>query len=736
MSMESLISVMNKLHDVFNALGTDAVQLPQIVAIGTQSSGKSSVLENLVGRDFLPRGPGLVTRCPLVIQLIYTTENKTIQCESNTTEMAEEWGKFLHTGDRIYTDFDKIRKEIEAETEKKSGLKKGITFEPINLKIYSPYVVNLTLVDLPGITKIPVGDQPEDIEIQVRQLILQYIKNPNAIILAVTAANTDFVTSESLKFARECDPKGMRTLAVITKVDLMDAGTDATDVLCCRVIPVKLGIIGVVNRSQQDIVDNKSIDDAITDEALFLQRKYPALASKNGTAFLRKTLNKLLIRHITDCLPHLKKRINRMMSHYQSLVHSFGDIITDQSQTLLQFITKFTSLYCCTIEGTARDIETTELSGGARICYIFHETFNRALNKIDPLCELTSGDILTAIRNATGTKPAYFIPELAFELLVKRQIQRLEKPSLRCVGLVYEEMQRIVRHCGAEFQQEIKRFPMLHDGIVDVVSKLLDHRLPVANAMVQNLVLIELAYINTKHPDFCDSPIMHTRANQAEEISNTSEIPITNASFEAGICINPISEANSQQNPELNDLHDVNYELDLNINDAKSNSKSIQETSGDTSEDLGRMQKRNWINCLSKSPSLRMGIEHVREGCSTPSLNLSISPDNESCGQMRKMRVVESRECEIIRYLIRSYFSIVKKSIQDTVPKAIMHCLVNYTKDNLQSELVAHLYKAEKFSSLLQESEHIATGRKTATEMLQALQKANQIINEIRDTSL
>ena len=128
-------------------------------------------------------------------------------------------------------------------------------------------------------TKVPVGDQPEDIEKQITSLIMKFISNPNSIILAVSAANADIATSESIKTAKEVDPDGRRTLAVITKLDLMDAGTDAIDILCGRVIPVKLGIIGVINRSQQDIKDNKSIKDQLKDEATFLSRKYPTLAT-------------------------------------------------------------------------------------------------------------------------------------------------------------------------------------------------------------------------------------------------------------------------------------------------------------------------------------------------------------------------------------------------------------------------------------------------------------------------
>ncbi|KAL1415456.1 hypothetical protein MTO96_006805 [Rhipicephalus appendiculatus] len=426
--MEALIPVINKLQDVFNTIGADALQLPQIVVVGAQSSGKSSVLESLVGRDFLPRGSGIVTRRPLVLQLVYVSKDDVQHRSADEgTLQLEEWAKFLHTKNKIYTDFDAVREEIEAETDRMSGTNKGICPEPISLKIFSSHVVNLALVDLPGLTKVPVGDQPDDIEQQVRTLILHYISNPNSLILAVTAANTDFATSEALKLAREVDPDGRRTLAVITKLDLMDAGTDAMDVLCGRVIPVKLGIIGVVNRSQQDIKDRKPIADALRDEALFLQRKYPAMAARNGTEYLAKTLNRLLMHHIRDCLPELKTRVNVMISQFQSLLSSYGEAVQDQGQTLLQIITKFASSYCATIEGTARNIETTELCGGC-----------------------TTLDILTAIRNATGPRPALFVPEVSFELLVKRQIRRLEEPSLRCVELVHEEMQRIIQHCGTE----------------------------------------------------------------------------------------------------------------------------------------------------------------------------------------------------------------------------------------------------------------------------------------------
>ncbi|XP_057283853.1 dynamin-1-like protein isoform X5 [Pezoporus wallicus] len=570
-------------------------------------------------------------------------------------------------------------------------------------------------------TKVPVGDQPKDIELQIRELILQFISNPNSIILAVTAANTDMATSEALKIAREVDPDGRRTLAVITKLDLMDAGTDAMDVLMGRVIPVKLGIIGVVNRSQLDINNKKSVADSIRDEYGFLQKKYPSLANRNGTKYLARTLNRLLMHHIRDCLPELKTRINVLAAQYQSLLNSYGEPVEDKSATLLQLITKFATEYCNTIEGTAKYIETSELCGGARICYIFHETFGRTLESVDPLGGLNTIDILTAIRNATGPRPALFVPEVSFELLVKRQIKRLEEPSLRCVELVHEEMQRIIQHCSNYSTQELLRFPKLHDAIVEVVTCLLRRRLPVTNEMVHNLVAIELAYINTKHPDFADAcGLMNNNIEEQRRNRLARELPSAvprDKSTKAPGALTPASQET------------------VTAASAEADGKAASGT-GDASQEPGT---GNWRGMLKSKAE-----EASAEEKSKPTAALPASPQKGHAVNLldvpvpvaRKLSAREQRDCEVIERLIKSYFLIVRKNIQDSVPKAVMHFLVNHVKDTLQSELVGQLYKSLLLDDLLTESEDMAQRRKEAADMLKALQRASQIIAEIRETHL
>lgn len=159
-----------------------------------------------------------------------------------------------------------MREEIARETDRLTGTNRNISAVPIYLKIHSRNVVELTLVDLPGLTKVAVGDQPEDIEVQIRDMVSSFVSKPSCLILAVTPANSDLANSDALQLARLVDPKGDRTIGVLTKLDLMDEGTDALQILQNKTYALKHGFVGVVNRSQRDIESNKDVHSAIAKE--------------------------------------------------------------------------------------------------------------------------------------------------------------------------------------------------------------------------------------------------------------------------------------------------------------------------------------------------------------------------------------------------------------------------------------------------------------------------------------
>lgn len=298
---------------------------------------------------------------------------------------------------------------------------------------------------------------------------------------------------------------GKRTIGVLTKLDLMDHGTNAMDILSGRVYPLKLGFIGIVNRSQQDIQTGKPLADALEAERDFF-RHHPAyrnMGNRCGTRFLAKSLNTTLMAHIRDRLPDIKARLNTLMGQTQQELASYGDVAftgkEHRGSLILQLMTRFASSFISSIDGTSTEISTKELCGGARIYYIFNSVFGNSLEQVDPTQNLSVLDIRTAIRNSTGPRPSLFVPELAFDLLVKPQIKLLEIPSQRCVELVYEELIKICHTCGST---ELTRYPRLQGKLIEVVSDLLREQLGPCSAYVASLIDIQRAYINTNHPNF------------------------------------------------------------------------------------------------------------------------------------------------------------------------------------------------------------------------------------------
>ncbi|CAM0954029.1 unnamed protein product [Alopecurus aequalis] len=264
-----------------SALPTGWDALPSIAVVGGQSSGKSSVLESVVGKDFLPRGSGIVTRRPLVLQL-------------HRIDGTREYAEFLHQPRKRYTDFDEVRKEIADETDRETGHSKGISSVAIHLSIFSPNVVNLTLIDLPGLTKIAVDGQSDNIVQEIENMVREFIEKPNCIILAVCPANQDLATSDAIKISREVDPKGRRTFGVLSKIDLMDEGTDAVDILEGKSIRLQFPWIGVVNRSQQDINNRVDMIAGRHSERDYFANtpKYKNLAHRMGSEHLAQSLSK------------------------------------------------------------------------------------------------------------------------------------------------------------------------------------------------------------------------------------------------------------------------------------------------------------------------------------------------------------------------------------------------------------------------------------------------------------
>lgn len=665
--------------------------------------------------------------------------------------------------------------------------------------------------------QVPIGDQPTDIEKQTRTLISEYIAKPNSIILAVSPANVDLVNSEALKLARHVDPLGRRTIGVLTKVDLMDHGTNALDILTGRVYPLKLGFIGVVNRSQSDIQSNKPMEDALQAEMDFFKHHpaYRNIATRCGTRFLAKTLNTTLMGHIRERLPDIKARLNTLMGQTQQELASYGDMQFSgkehRGSLILQQMTRFASSFTSSIDGTSSDISTKELSGGARIYYIFNSVFGNSLESIDPTSNLTALDIRTAIRNSTGPRPSLFVPEMAFDLLVKPQIKLLEIPSQRCVELVYEELIKICHTCGST---ELSRFPRLQARLIETVSDLLRERLGPTSNYVESLISIQRAYINTNHPNFLGAAAAMSNVVSAKqererkrliqeerdrreqrrlkEAGPDGEVDDDNASTvgneKQGKTSKQVSKATRSLSPSVREhsgslnsamnglgsargispsrLHSqgLNNARDSFLNyffgkdgissytnppppggssniGAGINSGRQQHQIGQSSDSVFPPSIRREERLPARTPGSLydddydkkgLAAHFVRSSCILPSTHQNqalTTPQGESNEPALTDR--EVMETELIRALISSYFNIVRESIADQVPKAVMHLLVNHCKDVVQNRLVTELYKESLFEELLYEDDNVKKDREKCEKLLDTYREAAKIIGEV-----
>ncbi|XP_061657181.1 dynamin-1a [Syngnathoides biaculeatus] len=746
--MEDLIPLVNRMQDAFSAIGQNAnLDLPQIAVVGGQSAGKSSVLENFVGKDFLPRGSGIVTRRPLVLQLM-----------NAPTEYAE----FLHCKGKKFTDFDEVRQEIEAETDRMTGANKGISPVPINLRVYSPHVLNLTLVDLPGMTKVPVGDQPADIETQIRDMLLQFVTKDNCLMLAVSPANSDLANSDALKIAKEVDPQGMRTIGVITKLDLMDEGTDAKDILENKLLPLRRGYIGVVNRSQKDIDGKKDITAALSAERKFFlsHPAYRHLADRMGTAYLQKILNQQLTNHIRDTLPALRAKLQSQLLSIEKEVEEYKNFRPDdpsrKTKALLQMVQQFSVDFEKCIEGSGDQIDTAELSGGAKINRIFHERFPFELVKMEFDEKELRKEISYAIKNIHGIRTGLFTPDLAFETIVKKQIQKLKEPTLKCIDMVVSELTFTIQKCS----QKLAQYPMLREEMERIVTQHIRDRESRTKGQVLLLIDIELSYMNTNHEDFIGFANAQQRINQMNKkkaAGNQDEIMVIRKGW---LTINNIGimkggskeywfvlTAESLSWYKDDEEKEKKYMLqvdNLRLRDVEKgfmSSKHIFALFNTEQRNVYKDYRQLELACESqedvdawKASFLRAGVypERVtdKEGKS------DTGDENGSDGFMNSMDPQLERQVETIRNLVDSYMAIVNKTVRDLMPKTIMHLMINNCKDFINAELLAQLYSCGDQNTLMEESQEQAQHRDEMLRMYHALREALHIIGDISTTTV
>ncbi|KAL9435259.1 hypothetical protein AB3S75_021517 [Citrus x aurantiifolia] len=489
--MDNLITLVNKIQRACTALGDHGEEsalptlwdsLPSIAVVGGQSSGKSSVLESVVGKDFLPRGSGIVTRRPLVLQLHKIQEGK-------------EYAEFMHLPRKRFNDFAAVRKEISDETDRETGRSKAISTVPIHLSIFSPNVVNLTLIDLPGLTKVAVDGQPESIVQDIENMVRSYIEKPNCIILAISPANQDLATSDAIKISREVDPRGDRTFGVLTKIDLMDKGTDAVDILEGKSYKLRYPWIGVVNRSQADI--NKSVDmiAARRREHEYFKNspEYGHLADRMGSEYLGKVLSKHLETVIKSRIPGLQSLISKTISELEAELTRLGKPIANDAggklYTTMEISRAFDQIFKEHLDGVR--------PGGDKIYGVFDNQLPAGLKRLQFDKHLSMDNVRKLITEADGYQPHLIAPEQGYRRLIESCLVTIRGPAEAAVDAIHGILKELVQKSISE-TVELKQYPTLRVEVGNAAIQSLERMRDESKRATLQLVDMECCYLTVE----------------------------------------------------------------------------------------------------------------------------------------------------------------------------------------------------------------------------------------------
>ncbi|KAL3520570.1 hypothetical protein ACH5RR_018719 [Cinchona calisaya] len=428
-----LLDCIDKLRNL--QIMQEGIQLPTIVVVGDQSSGKSSVLESLAGIS-LPRGQGICTRVPLIMRL---------QSHPNPhPELLLEY-----KGKAVKTDEARVSDAIILATDEIAGKSKGISNTPLTLIVKKNGVPDLTMIDLPGITRVPVHEQPEDIYEQVSAIIMEYITPEESIILNVLSATVDFTTCESIRMSKRVDKTGKRTLAVVTKVDKAPEGL--LEKITADDVNVGLGYICVRNR-----IGNESYEEARAEEAI-LFNSHPLLSSickcMVGIPILGQKLVQIQATIISKCLPDIIRKINDKLVTNMAALEKLPQKLTSVAEAAVTFMRIISSakesLRKTFIRGEFDEYpDEKEMHCTSRLVEMLNQCSKKlhslTINQNDLSMPAFLVEEIDILEEAKGIKLPNFLPHTAFLAYLQKIVSTVSSTPAEFVDKAWDYLEGVL----------------------------------------------------------------------------------------------------------------------------------------------------------------------------------------------------------------------------------------------------------------------------------------------------
>jgi predicted GTPase len=488
---------------------------PQLVVVGTQSSGKSSLLNRMIEMDILPTGKTMVTRTPLNLQLINSTRN------------VAEFGDYIDGVWKITRKIDlsmgpytnMIHEEINVQTLKKAGSGQGINTSAIILKIFAPGVPNLSLVDLPGLTSVAREDQgqPKDIVEQLNAMIGSFVKSSRSIILLVMKARNDLEVDQAFALAKKYDPQGIRTIGVLTQVDLMSNGTDINDYISnigiSQSLQLKYGYFAIKNRGP-DEKDQALTARQVTENEMVYFQTHPVYSQikvpRLGIINLTNNVSQILLDHIKAALPNISNEISLVECEINKSLQEIGEQIPDKECDQTSRINTLVSNFCRNFID-ALEVRGVLINYGRQIKDVFAD-YRKTIGNL----KYTGTDelIANALKDCDGNRMPSVPSIEVLEYFFKRKtgdhitnsntlgpIHMFSEPSIECLKKIRHLLEKLTDELVQKTQ--ILRFPNLSNLIKkEITHNILHEQQAKCAKKINSLIKIEENYIWSEDQQF------------------------------------------------------------------------------------------------------------------------------------------------------------------------------------------------------------------------------------------
>ncbi|XP_010417986.1 PREDICTED: dynamin-related protein 4C-like [Camelina sativa] len=490
-----LLDTVDKLRNL-NVM-REGIQLPTIVVVGDQSSGKSSVLESLAGIS-LPRGQGICTRVPLVMRL-----------QRSLSPDPEIWLEYNDA--TVHTDEAHIAEAICAATDVIAGSGKGVSDTPLTLHVKKAGVPDITMVDLPGITRVPVNGQPENIYEQISGMVMKYIEPQESIILNVLSATVDFTTCESIRMSKQVDKTGERTLAVVTKADMAPEGL--LQKVTADDVSIGLGYVCVRNRIGEETYEEARIQE----ELLF--KTHPMLSMIDeeivGIPVLAHKLTQIQGMMISRCLPEIERKINEkmefsilefnklpiVMASTGEALMALMDIIGSAKESLLRFL----------VQGDFSEYpDDQSMHCTARLA----EMLNKFSDNLQSQSEAVSEFLMDEIKILEECKCIglpNFIPRSSFLAILSQHVDGIQAKPVEFIKEIWDYIEVVISSVIATYSDN---FPQIQSSIKRAGRNLMSKTKERSVNRVIEIVEMEKLTDYTCNPDYMTSWTQKTTSQQ------------------------------------------------------------------------------------------------------------------------------------------------------------------------------------------------------------------------------